>query len=247
LRAVTGLAERVERVRVLLETLHDPYPSPRGLLEPDSGPAASRYVPCQTCGRRGEIRVRGAWRLCLICDGAGWKRRSAGDEPWDAYLSLPLREAAELPRESRARQRPAESLEDTFPWERARAVYDRHGSYAQLRIGLAWLQTETPRRHALVRAVHVDHEPIALGPAARRELELGLVQLTLRLGRVRVPPWLIEEPTAKRRTETIAELAAQGETPGTIARRLGVSKRVVQRQLRAHLHGHGGGAVRPAR
>src|SRR5215831_16765105 len=77
------LSERVQSVRLLLVTLNDPYPRPRSLLVPDSGPAASRYVPCETCRQTGEVRVRGGWALCLACDGVGWKRREHGERPWD--------------------------------------------------------------------------------------------------------------------------------------------------------------------
>jgi hypothetical protein len=77
------IEERVQRVVILLESLNDPYPTPRIALVPDSGPAPSRYVPCETCSRRGEVRVRGGWQLCLLCDGRGEKKRE--NEPaWDA-------------------------------------------------------------------------------------------------------------------------------------------------------------------
>src|SRR5262245_40558472 len=92
---MSDLAERVDRVRLLLETLDDYLPPPAISLRPDSGPAASRFVPCETCKERGQLKVRGRLVLCLVCDGAGWHRRR--DEPaWDAYLELPLDEAMEL-------------------------------------------------------------------------------------------------------------------------------------------------------
>src|SRR5215467_4876054 len=96
-RPMSDLADRVQRVRLLLDTLDDPYPQPSTALRPDSGPAASAYVPCETCRRAGEVRVRGGWQLCLLCDGRGWRRRQAGDPEWDAYVELPVVEAAALP------------------------------------------------------------------------------------------------------------------------------------------------------
>jgi len=223
------IAERVQRVTLLLQTLNDPYPSPRIALVPESGPAPSRYVPCETCQRRGEVRVRGGWQLCLLCDGRGWKRRE--DEPaWDAYLEMPLDEANQLPRATPSR-RPA-GEDDGYAWEQLRRRYDRNGSYQAVRRQLRWLAVAEPRRHGLVRAVLVDHEPRVLTPAAERDLHLGVLALALRLGRVRVPTWLIEQTDAERRRHDIHALAADGLTPGQIARQLGLTRKVVQRRLR---------------
>lgn len=225
------LAERVARVTLLLETLNDPYPTPRSALEPDSGPAASRYVPCETCGARGEVRVPGGWQLCLICDGRGEKRRD-GEPEWDAYVGLPLVEAMQLPRACWSKSS-APRMEDTYAWERLRRTYDRHGSYQAVRQGLGWLALAAPRQHRLVETVLVNHEPRLLVPTARTELELGVLGITLRVGSVRVPPWLIEQTEADRQRATIRELAACGLTAGEIARRLGLSRKAVQRKLRA--------------
>src|SRR5262249_50959100 len=157
---LSGLAEHVSRVRLLLETLNEPYPTPRGALEPDSGPAASRYVPCETCRAAGEVRVRGGWQLCLLCDGQGWRRRQRGEVEYEGYLEMPLAEAVSLPVVSPKRVRVlAEAEPDAYAWERARASYDRHGSYAVVRRGLVWLAVVHPPRHKLVQAVLVDHEP----------------------------------------------------------------------------------------
>lgn len=229
---MSELAERVERVRLLLATLHDPYPQPRSALVPDAGPAPSRYVPCESCLRRGEVRVRSGWMLCLVCDGRGWKRRE--DEPeWDAYLELPLVEAAQLPRPTVGRRPLDPELEaETYGWERLLASYDKHGSYAAIRQGLSWLSEVNPNRFQLVSRVHVLRHELELSPAAALELELGVVMLTLRVGRVRVPPWLIERTAADERRASVLALAADGYTPGQIARRLGLPKRVVQRKLR---------------
>jgi hypothetical protein len=231
--AAVKIEERVQRVIILLESLNDPYPAPRIALVPESGPAASRYVPCETCHRRGEVRVHGGWQLCLLCDGRGERKREGAEPAWDAYLNMPLDEAAALPRASATTRTPILDGEEAFTWERIRARYDRHGSYRQLRRGLRWLEVVEPRRHSLVRAVHVDHEPRALSAPVERELHLGVLALTLRLGRVRVPPWLIEQTAADERRSTVAALAADGYSAGQIARRLGLSRRAVQRRLRS--------------
>lgn len=230
---MADLAERVMRVRLLLETLNDPYPTPRGALVSDPGPAPSRYVPCETCQRRGEVRMRGGWLLCLVCDGRGWKRRE-GEPAWDAYVELPLVDAAELPREPGTKLLlPEQIQEETYAWERARRTYDRHGSYRAVRVQLDWLSLEAPVRHRLVRTVIVDHEPRLLTPQLDTELHLGVLMVTRRMPRtVRVPPWLLEKSAAAEKRNTIEGLAADGFTASQIARRLGVTKESVRRKLK---------------
>lgn len=223
------IAEQVQRVTLLLQTLNDPYPTPRIAVVPETGPAPSRYVPCETCMRRGEVRVRAGWMLCLVCDGTGWKRR-AGEPAWDAYLEMPLDEAVRLPRAAPGPS--SQRSEDAFGWERLRRRYDAAGSYAAVRRQLRWLQTVEPRRHRLVIAVHVEHEPRVLSREAERDLNLGVLALALRLGKVRVPRWLVEQSDAEHRRHDIVSLAAEGMTPGQIARMLGLTKKVVQRRLR---------------
>lgn len=234
---MADLAERVIRVRLLLETLNDPYPTPRGALDPDSGPAASRYVPCETCRGRGELRERSRWVLCLICDGRGWKRRE--DEPeWDAYVELPLVEANALPREPTTRTVLPDAVRDeTYGWERLRQTYDRHGSYKQVRVQLDWLSLVRPVRFQLVQAVLVNHEPRLLDVAMQLEMQLGVVMIARRISVVRVPPWLIERSAAAEKRNTIEALAADGFGAGQIARRLGLSKESVRRKLKGNAVG----------
>jgi len=229
---MADLAERVVRVRLLLETLEDPYAIVRGSLVPDSGPAASRYVPCGACGGRGERRARGGWVFCLSCDGRGERRRERGEEAWDAYIGLPLAEANELPRQPAVkRQLPEEAYEQTYTWERLRQSYDRHGSYRQIRVQLDWLSLAAPLRHGLVKGVLVNHEPKRLDRRMRAELDLGVVMIARRIPTVRVPPWLIERSRASERRNTIEALAADGFTAGEIARRTGIPKRTVRKKL----------------
>jgi hypothetical protein len=228
---MSDLAERVEQVKLLLASMDDAYPRPRALLEPDSGPAASRYVPCEPCKQTGEVRTRRGWMLCLVCDGNGWRRRRHGDEPWDRYLELRLVEAAELPREPTTRRlvEPANQQEPAYGWERALRLQDRHGSYQAVRRALVALQEVNYGRARLVRQTLVDGEPRQLSDHAHLERELGLVWITLRVGTVRVPPWLIEKPAQKQ--VTIESLASDGFGAGEIARRLGIPKRTVRKHL----------------
>jgi DNA-binding CsgD family transcriptional regulator len=223
------LPQRVHGVRLLLGSLNDPYPTPQGALRPDSGPAASKYLPCETCRSTGRVRVRrGRYVLCLICDGRGERRRRHDDVEWDAYLRLPLEEAAQLPREPVVRS-PRTGEEEGYGWERAQARQERQGSYRELRRQLDWLRQAHPRWHQLIVAVLVEHGERELGPHAALELELGVVAIALRMRSVRVPRWLVE-PLERR--QTVAELAARGLQAGEIARALGLSKKAVRRQLK---------------
>lgn len=225
------IAERVQRVRLLLDTLNDPYPSLGTALRSDSGPAPSYYVPCETCRRLGEIRVPGGYQLCLLCDGRGWKRREH-EEPWDAYIELPVAQANELPIPIAPKSPPPTGVEDSYAWERARKRYDRHGSYRELRLQLDRLQLVRARRYWLVRTVLVEHERRELDTRARVDLDLGVLQLALWMPRVKVPGWLIERTKADERTETLAELAETGLSAGQIAKLLGLPKETVARRLK---------------
>ena len=232
---MSELAGRVERVRLLLRSLNDPYPTPRGALAPEAGPAASKYVPCETCRRSGVVRARGGWLLCLVCDGTGLKKRT--DEPeYDLYLELPLEEALRLPPTAPSRPRAGgDPGEDGFGWERALEAHERHGSYGELRRTLEWLSSANPRRYRLVRVALIDQTGATLSAVAQRELDLGVISIALRMRRVRVPYWLREPGAA----ETLESLAAAGMQAGEIARRLGMSKRAVRRKLKGKALGSG--------
>jgi hypothetical protein len=228
---MSDLADRVQRVRLLLDTLDDPYPQPSTALRPESGPAASAYVPCESCRRAGEVRVRGGWQLCLLCDGRGWRRRESGEEAWDAYIELPVREAAELPVPIAPSAPVPIGVEESYAWERDRRRYDRHGSYQELRTQLDRLALVRRRRYWLVRTVLVEHQRVNLDPPSVTQLDLGVLQLALWMPVVKVPGWLIERTRTADRQLTIAELAASGLTVGEIAKRTGIPKRTVRKRL----------------
>lgn len=228
---MAGLAERVQRVQLLLETLNDPYPTPRSALRSDSGPAASRYVPCETCKRSGWLRRCRDYVVCLACDGRGWRRRQHDEQEWDAYLSMPVTEAVQLPVEAPYRPREDVGDESPYQWERLRVSYERGGSYRELRTRLAQLGTVALRRQRLIRRVLVDHEPIVLGHDDRLQLQLGVVWITLRMRSVRVPPWLMEHEQ-QQQNDLVRALAGAGFKPAAIAVRLGIEREVVKRVLR---------------
>jgi hypothetical protein len=245
---VTELLDRVARVRLLLETLNDPYPTPRGALRSDSGPAASRYVPCETCRTRGWVKNRGGLLLCLICDGVGWKRREPGEVEWDAYVRLPVAKAVELPTMPGGRVVEDDSVVTaSYAWERARATHDRHGSYKEVRLRLDQLSRSQPWRHRLVRAVLVDKEPRSLSPADEMQLTLGVAWIALRMRSIRVPPWIMERSAAAERRETLGALMRDGFPASEIARRTGISRKAARRKMRRLSAVHSGRAGVPFR
>jgi hypothetical protein len=229
------LADRVRRTRILLETLNDPLSQPRPGFRSDPGPAASRYVPCETCKRSGWVRrKRGLALLCLACDGRGWRRRQAGEAEWDAYLGLPVSEAVQLPVEAAHRPREREPGEESaYGWERLRASYERRGSYKELRLRLAQLE---PRRRHLVVVVVVDGEPRQLSEQDRLQIELGVIQIALRMRSLRVPPWLLEHEQ-QTVNESVKALANAGYKPAQIAVRTGLTKEAVKQRLRRQRQG----------
>lgn len=223
------LAERVHRVRLLLGSLEESYPTPQGALRPLSGPSTSRYLPCETCRTTGRRRVRGGFVVCLVCGGTGEKRRERHDVPWDAYMELPVADANDLPREPEpARVPPPE--EAGFGWERALAAHERYGSYKELRRQLDWLREAHPRRYQLVRAVLIEHQERDLSARSALELDLAVVSIALRMRTVRIPRWL-REPVQQTQA-TVATLAALGLRAGEIARILGITKKAARRQLK---------------
>jgi DNA-binding MarR family transcriptional regulator len=231
------LVERVQRVRLLLETLNDPYPTVRGALRSDSGPAASRYVPCETCRRTGWVRRRrNLESLCLACDGRGWRRRQVDEAEWDAYLELPVAEAVQLPTETT--HRPLVQDDGGYGWERLQQAYERAGSYGEVRLRLEQLGAHHRRRYRLIRIVLVDGEPLVLARRDETELDLGVLWVTLRMRSIRVPAWLMEHE-ARTANLTVAALAADGYKPSQIAARLGMTKDAVKRTLRRQHQANG--------
>jgi hypothetical protein len=95
--------------------------------------------------------------MCAACDGRGERRRRKGEAEHDAYTGLTIedaikaREADEL---KRVRKRPSFALSDDEspmrdeePMWRARELYERQGSYADLRRALDSLRAVAPGRY----------------------------------------------------------------------------------------------------
>jgi hypothetical protein len=176
------LAERIRRVRILLATLDEPYPQPRIAVEPDSGPAASKRVPCTACERRG----------CIVCDQTGWRRRRAGEEEWDEYVDAPISEAikpigisgvynreesirrlgqeiAKLEADAAARE--GRYDHERYGWEKQLAARDRHGSYAELGRALERLRSEWDEFYSALRSCYFVGIPVAMSEGRRLRVD----------------------------------------------------------------------------
>jgi hypothetical protein len=233
------LADRVHRVRLLLVTLNDGYPTVRGGIATPSGPVEGRRVPCTDCLRRGWIKTRSGMTRCLICDGSGWKLRTI-EEPWDEYVGLPTQEAAELPVMPSAppatailarladeqAEREGRYAHLAYGWERARQAADRKGSYPELRRSLERMREHRPRMHRLVTVQLVNGEQRELSPGARTQVELGVVWTALDMrGPIRVPHWVMDQHRAETTLDTVATLARDGLSAGQIAARTGMTRK----------------------
>ena len=108
---------------------------------------------------------------------------------------------------------------ERFAWERARTMYYRQGSYAQLEKCLARLRQASPQ--------------VAAAVLTRRPLQLeavGVLFLAQTMATVRVPSFLVFERSV-RQAPTVTSLHEEGMTPGQIAKRLRIPKGKVRRML----------------
>lgn len=242
------LLGKMHRIRLLLSTMDDYLPGVSGSMpEVPAGPSASRFVPCDFCLRNGRLKDG---RLCPECRGEGWRTHRAGEKYWDRYLEEPVDEAvaptrqftgtpdraanirrldASIERIQRVLQLKEGKLdEDMFGWERMRAAYEDAGSYRELRKCLAVMEVESPRlRRVLRRRYEVN---LFFKDDEVKEHD-AIFWLAMRMPKVVVPSWVMEEEAQKAR-DTVESLAAQGFGAGTIARKLRISKKKVRRILK---------------
>jgi hypothetical protein len=197
-------------------------------------------------------------RICPLCDGLGWRPRRGPsnpshpryEEPYDEYTGEPIKESASpnpepTPLRMLDRQletlarlaalRAGETSSERYGWERERIVYDRKGSYQELRRALKKLEKVWPAGYAEIRRRYFLGVDVLLGPLERTYLEAAEEWIARDMrGPIRVPPWLADHDS-QRRQRSVKELAAEGLTAGEIARVLRMPKRSVQKQLRATL------------
>lgn len=253
-RGVDDVQERCRRTRLLLATADDPYPRPRdslGSLEGRvDGPAPGRRVPCGICLRTGH--VAGARTLCPGCGGSGWRRRAKGEDAWDEYTGEPVagdgssrahkvpfrleddyrKLGEQLDRVNRSIAEREGIFTDAYAWERARVVWDRLGSYRELRVALTALKDAWPTGYSVIRAVWIMDLPVKMIGSAHRVEDEAVSWIAVKMpDEIRVPPWLLEDAKAHR-VKTVADYVSEGKTAGEIARVLNVSKKKVQRLMK---------------
>lgn len=241
--------QRMGKVRLLLSTLDDYVPAAKSVdLGDEPGPAPARRVPCEACERQGWVRGR----LCLLCDGRGWRRRLNGESAWDEYLELPVAEAvepqlfsgtdhaAEIRRLDASIRRIQQTLRakagvidrrERFGWEHAREQQERHGSYGELRVQLVRLRSTLEPAWLAVFRTHLSSIEVQLSERDRVYEDVGVDWLQREMRTLKVPPWLLEYEGGRRR-QSVAALAERGLQPGAIARRTGIPKQKVRRILR---------------
>jgi hypothetical protein len=167
------------------------------------------------------------------------------EQPWDEYVEAPVAEAEQhpAPMDSYRRDRMIESLDhdralregddssERFGWERERIVYDRRGSYNELRRALRLLHRKWSDGYNQIVRVHFRGLAISLTSEDQLLLDAAEEWLarTMR-GEIRVPPWL-QEASAKIRQRSVAELAADGLSAGQIARMLRIPKQKVRKLI----------------
>jgi len=251
--------DRTERIRALLRSRYDYLPSPTistGLIVRDSGvgPAAGKRVPCDLCLRSGyvvrRIERRHVRQFCPLCEGSGWRRRRKDDEEWDEYLEKPLRRAGRpvepfrLADDIRRLSAQIERLEaeemtrrglydgERFGWEAEKRRMERAGSYKALEAALTQLRVEWPSAYWTLYVVYWRGLEVKLS-LRHRDLESRAIEWLDKLmpQEIRVPGWLLapEVPGGRKR---VADLYAEGMSPGKIAFALGQSRKSVKRQLK---------------
>lgn len=240
--------QRERNVRALLETINDPYQLPRH--QPvDSGPAASKRVPCETCLRTGWVTDSSRVWPCGGCGGRGWRRRRKGDQEWDEYLNMPVATAGlkpparefKLDEDIRRLWFEIQKLErvdepdndDLLKALSSKDWLEKRGSYRELRRALAVLERRSPCVWGAVQRVYLRNVDTRSSRRFRLLEEIGVAFLAQEMrGPIRIPhAYQVDE--AQRRVKGVVELAGEGMKAGEIARRLMIPKRKVQRILAA--------------
>lgn len=205
----------MERVRILLRTRNDPYPSPRSLSIPStpSGPAPSRKRRCPTCDGRGRIRTT---TVCPVCDGLksialdSYTGRVSGAETKNPEPMSPERVEAELGR-LRTSLRLSEGEIDpneAYGWERAVERRDRQGSYRELELALQALRAVDPRGLDFLLWIYGTGLDVELTAGARKVEERYIAALARVMpSKIRLPHHLARE-LAERKEELVLALNA---------------------------------------
>lgn len=184
----------------------------------------------------------------------GWRGRRGAqlpashpdyEQPWDEYLETPVEDASQNPGSMPSHLidaaleridhdralREGDDSSERFGWERERSLYDRQGSYAELRHAIARMRVLWPSGHRQVQRVYFWGAQIQLSFDDGHLLDISEEWLARSMrGPVRVPPWL-QEQQAERKERSVSELADDGMSAGEIAKALRIPKQKVRRLL----------------
>lgn len=233
----------MERVRILLQTRDDDYPSPRSLSVPStpSGPGrgpdnAPVTRKCPGCNGTGKIR---RWRQCPVCEGRkriewdSYVGRVAGSEERRPAPMSPEQREAELARLgtslrlSEGRVDPDES----YGWERALQRRNRTGSYRELEQALQVLRAKDPRGLDFLLWIYGSGLNVELSDASKLVEERYIGLLAQRMpARIKLPYHLARD-LAERKERLVLALSRDNVAIDEIAEAALLSARSVQRIL----------------
>lgn len=222
-----GEGEKAEKIRLLLLTMDERFPSPRGMELASQPGAVPTKVPCLFCNRRGRVQTKyKRWRYCPLCEGNVWRSARVGEEAFDPYVyehdhaPFRLRTLGDVERlggdivlKPHVRTYLVPPRAHAYSWESSVSPWERSGSYAELRRCLDLM---------------CQSEPL-LSPYS----VAGLKWLVRHWrGPCRVPRWERKyERQADPGEKHIRELARMGLKKARIARETGYSLRRVKSVL----------------
>ncbi len=235
-RTIRELA-REERVRILLRTRNDDYPSPRAMSIPStpSGPGGGRKRKCPGCDGSGKVRQS---QLCPVCEGQrkievdSYVGRVSGADTRRPEPMSPAQIEAELERLALQLDRTGRiDPQETFGWERAIQRRDRAGSYRELEHILAALRQVRPAAFDFLLWIYGTGLDVELTAAAKRtEEELVAAIAKLMPSKIKLPHHLARE-LAERKEDVVLRLSRDGVDIEEIAEAALLSVRTVQKLL----------------
>jgi len=224
----------MERVRILLRTRNDVYPSPAAKAIPSTpaGPAPMRTRKCEPC--RGKGSVRG--QQCPHCEGLGrlaydsYTGRVAGSDARKPDPMTPARTEAELQRLSLSLKLSEGEIDpnEAYGWERAIERRDRGASYRELSRALERLRSEDGVGWDFIVWIYGCGLEVELTPGAKAWEERLVARLAeLMPSRIRIPKHLYEELKERKRLTAIS-LSQEGLEVSEIADAVLLPEHVVQ-------------------
>lgn len=230
---------RREKVRILLRTRNDAYPTVRARATPytSAGPGRAedlRKKKCPACQGTGKTRLH---QKCSSCDGAGKfavdgyvGRVSQGRQT--IYRNItPEAADAEIARLQTSLKLSEGQIDpqEKFGWERAREAQNAAGSYRELERVLEWMRMHRAQGWDFLMWAYGSLTP----PLSRKDSKIEnylIGELAARMPAKILVPKQEWESLREQRKARIRELA-QEATPEEIAEEVGLPVRVVQLML----------------